>query len=134
MTSPTDEELVAAARSAVAWLGRWALHVGNCRGGGLCQCGLTAILNDLEIALADRLEALASRPDGWRGIASAPKDGTRFLGCCPQFSDEPVRVWRWRVFNEPWAHLTGWSVMYGGGYASAPTPWMPLPPAPQPDE
>lgn len=62
-----DRELIEAAKSAAAWLDRWASHVGNCRGGGLCQCGLTAIQNDLEIAI----ETLASRP-GWVMVPREP--------------------------------------------------------------
>lgn len=40
-----------ALESAAAWLGRWASHVGPCRGGNECTCGLTAIRAEVEIAL-----------------------------------------------------------------------------------
>lgn len=37
--------------AAHAWLGRWAVHAGNCRGGASCTCGLLAITTEAEIAL-----------------------------------------------------------------------------------
>ena len=75
----------------------------------------------------DRLEALASRPDGWVGIESAPRDGRSVLVFCPRASDygyERIRL-TWRKDGK-WqgANNTLWP----------PTHWTPLPPAPQPDE
>lgn len=46
-----DEELRAAAHSALAWLERWAVHVGNCLCGDRCTCGLTAIRAELYSAI-----------------------------------------------------------------------------------
>lgn len=46
-------ELIEAAKGAEAWLDRWASHVGNCRGGNVCTCGLTAIHAELRCALLD---------------------------------------------------------------------------------
>lgn len=43
-----------ALRAADAWLECWASHVGACRGGGLCECGLTAIQYETRGALQDQ--------------------------------------------------------------------------------
>ena len=43
-----------ALKAADAWLERWASHVGACRGGGLCECGLTAIQYETRGALQDQ--------------------------------------------------------------------------------
>jgi len=40
-----------ALKGADSWLERWATHVGACRGGGLCECGLTAIQYETRGAL-----------------------------------------------------------------------------------
>lgn len=78
-------------------------------------------------AAADRLEALASRPDGWRGIESAPRDGRSVLVFCPRASDhgyERIRL-TWRKDGK-WqgANNTSWP----------PTHWMPLPGPPESKE
>ena len=52
---PTEDAVVgllAAAEHAEAWLNRWAVHVGGCNGGGLCECGLTAIRAEVAAATA----------------------------------------------------------------------------------
>lgn len=75
---------------------------------------------------------LASRPDGWKGIESAPRDGTDVMAGRPVafgWTPYPLRSryidGRWRAqFNE-----RDWRA-----YDPQPTHWMPLPPAPQPDE
>jgi hypothetical protein len=36
---------------AQAWLEAWARHVGGCKGGNFCECGLTRIKFDVEEAL-----------------------------------------------------------------------------------
>jgi hypothetical protein len=54
------EEVLA---SAEAWLTRWASHVGGCRGGGFCTCGLTAIR--FEVASARSLRH-GARPTSTR--------------------------------------------------------------------
>ena len=72
-------------------------------------------------------EALASRPDGWRGIESAPTDGRSVLVFCPCASDhgyERIRLTWQKDGKWQGANNTSWP----------PTHWMPLPPAPQPDE
>lgn len=33
--------------TAEAWLDRWAAHVGSCKGGEKCTCGLTAVLHEV---------------------------------------------------------------------------------------
>ena len=120
MTQPmTDRELITAAR---VWLS------GDSSG----PYNQYAIMR----ALADRLEALASRPDGWRGIESAPKDGTW--------------VELWMTMPTPhgyasegphpviakWDGENCWDVPFEDAwFVDADfTHWMPLPPAPQPDE
>lgn len=42
---------------ADSWLGRWAQHVGNCKGEFLCTCGLTRIRFDVSQALANMDQA-----------------------------------------------------------------------------
>ena len=37
------EEMMQALKTADAWLERWAQHVGSCRGGSYCTCGLTRV-------------------------------------------------------------------------------------------
>lgn len=41
-----------ALESCSAWLERWANHVGRCRGGADCTCGLTAMRAEVHAALA----------------------------------------------------------------------------------
>lgn len=36
--------------AAISWLDRWAQHVGDCKGGDECTCGLTAVRHELDIA------------------------------------------------------------------------------------
>lgn len=38
--------------TAGAWLNRWASHVGECKGGDHCSCGLTYALNEARYAMA----------------------------------------------------------------------------------
>ncbi len=45
------EEARNALRAAESWLERWADHVGRCRGGEQCTCGLTAVQYDIRAAL-----------------------------------------------------------------------------------
>ena len=77
---------------------------------------------------ADRLEALASRPGGWRGIESAPRDGTRFMAYEEADEAKFYPCW-WQVDFSYWE---GWQNVWDS--EPNPTHWMPLPPAPQPDE
>jgi len=71
--------------------------------------------------------------DGWRDIASAPKDGTTIL------------VWRrvgaWSVIGHArWENVCGVAGWISHGFSDCPgnlglafpTHWMPLPPAPEP--
>ena len=39
-------------KGPAAWLNRWAAHVGGCRGGQVCTCGLTMAQFEIEQALA----------------------------------------------------------------------------------
>lgn len=43
-----------ALRFAHSWLGYWATHIGNCRGGQVCTCGLTRVRYDARAALDAR--------------------------------------------------------------------------------
>ena len=36
-----------------AWLDRWAQHVGNCKGGDVCTCGLTFVRTEAHAALKE---------------------------------------------------------------------------------
>jgi hypothetical protein len=47
------ERLRAALSGAEAWLDRWAQHVGVCRGGDLCTCGMSAIRFEARAALKE---------------------------------------------------------------------------------
>ena len=38
--------------AAGSWLNGWAVHAGGCRGGHLCECGLTRIRDEVNRALA----------------------------------------------------------------------------------
>jgi len=51
--SATIEEMEGALKSASSWLERWGSHVGNCGGGHVCTCGLTAISHEAETALSN---------------------------------------------------------------------------------
>jgi hypothetical protein len=48
-----NERLTAALDGAEAWLDRWAQHVGVCRGGDLCTCGLSFIRLEARAALKE---------------------------------------------------------------------------------
>ena len=43
-----------------AWLASWAQHVGNCKGGYKCECGLVAARHDLARAM------ISAAPDALR--------------------------------------------------------------------
>lgn len=45
------EKLRDAAESALAWLERWAMHVGKCSADENCTCGLVAVRHELALAL-----------------------------------------------------------------------------------
>ena len=46
-----------------AWLASWAQHVGNCKGGYKCECGLVAARHDLARAMiAAAPDALETKP------------------------------------------------------------------------
>jgi hypothetical protein len=77
-------------------------------------------------ALADRLEAR----EGWRDIESAPKDGSVVLLGYPPHPriDRSVYEGRWNRAQNTWTSCNGFILH------SDATHWMPLPPAPQPDE
>lgn len=42
-----------AAESALAWLERWAMHVGKCPADENCTCGLVAVRHELRAALTE---------------------------------------------------------------------------------
>lgn len=50
-THRAAEGVVEALRSITAWLYSWGQHVGSCRGGGVCTCGLTAMREQGAVAL-----------------------------------------------------------------------------------
>jgi hypothetical protein len=45
------ERLEEAFSGPAAWLDRWAQHVGNCKGGDVCTCGLTFVRTEAAAAL-----------------------------------------------------------------------------------
>jgi hypothetical protein len=46
-----------------AWLASWAQHVGNCKGGYKCECGLVAARHDLARAMISAApDALETKP------------------------------------------------------------------------
>jgi hypothetical protein len=89
------------------------------------------LLSRIEAALseAEALEQSPASDDGWKGIESAPKDGTRILAWCPH--GQYVVFWPDAHDHEvDWWHVTdnknGPYPLRGG----SPTHWRPLPPSP----
>jgi len=72
---------------------------------------------DAAIARAEKAEVATRK---WQSIETAPKDGTPFLGCEPDY----IFVAIWDRGNR--VHLTD----TGRGFCY-PTHWMPLPPPPE---
>lgn len=48
-----NEQKDGALKSVGAWLKRWAAHVGGCKGGSLCECGLTRMKYEVSAALGE---------------------------------------------------------------------------------
>ena len=48
------KELGEALLTADAWLDRWAVHVGNCKRGNRCTCGLTRVRSEAYVALSGK--------------------------------------------------------------------------------
>lgn len=67
----------------------------------------------------------AGLADGWRDIATAPKDGTPILVYCPFQSPNCVVV-KWRDVRQGWVNASSFGLI-----TSEPTHWMPLPPPPK---
>ena len=66
MTRDAIEEAKELISGPAAWLDSWAQHVGNCKGGYICTCGLTAARTEAAAAYAT-LDALAAiEADGVR--------------------------------------------------------------------
>lgn len=53
--------VVEALRPVTAWLYSWGQHVGSCRGGSFCTCGLTAMREQGSVAL-DAIDRLPDTP------------------------------------------------------------------------
>lgn len=51
-----------ALKASQSWLERWAEHVGNCRGGVHCTCGLTAIRFDVAEAIHSAARTIEAKP------------------------------------------------------------------------
>ena len=83
---------------------------------------------------ADELDALIARlppaETGWQPIATAPKDGTRFVGGC----HHKIYGWIWASCqfyqDDKYGMREPYAVMDGGG---EPTYWMPIPAPPSAD-
>lgn len=74
---------------------------------------------------------MSDETSGWRPIETAPKDGTRILGCGPLHSlRDPDRTYYIEVVHY-WPGQKHWPIKWMEGH-SEPTHWMPLPPAPVP--
>ncbi len=88
----------------------------------------TQIADDGDLA-AEIAEAVsrhfAGLADGWRDIATAPKDGTPILVYCPFQSPNCVVV-KWRDVRQGWVNASSFGLI-----TSEPTHWMPLPPPPK---
>jgi len=117
--------IVDALKSARAWLYSWGEHVGSCRGGGVCTCGLTAIRAQAAVALEENER---HHPDpvppvvGWQDISTAPRDGTGVIAFVPGFGmGSMVLSWFDGYWREP-ANCLGLKV--------PPTHWQPLPAPP----
>jgi len=50
--APAPDGMREAIAGPAAWLNRWAAHVGNCKGGTECTCGLWLAQFEMEKALA----------------------------------------------------------------------------------
>ena len=112
-----------------AWLDSWAQHVGNCKGGYVCTCGLTLARTEASRALAALNEVASAQiaGDGWRTMDSAPRDGTRII-----LAWGGVSVVGYYLDNSKTSHpWQGWQVP-----SMEPTPrgrvthWQPLPAPP----
>jgi hypothetical protein len=57
------ERLEEAFSGPAAWLDRWAQHVGNCKGGDVCTCGLTFVRTEAAAAL-NQMIALSPYREG----------------------------------------------------------------------
>jgi hypothetical protein len=63
----------------------------------------------------------------WQPIATAPKDGTRFLAACP---DGTIDFFHWQDARPHVGWRDSFIWVYPEGRADGPTHWLPLPPAP----
>lgn len=50
--APVNQVMLEALGIGESWLDRWAQHVGSCKGGDICTCGLTRVKYDLRAAIA----------------------------------------------------------------------------------
>lgn len=85
---------------------------------------------DIELARAALAAALAHLPqgDGWRDIASAPKDGTDILLAAVIGGVWRQKVGWWEAMDNAWV-----TAIMGSGrkaWLQNPTHWQPLPPSP----
>lgn len=103
--------------------------------------GSHAMTNYVNFARALLAEAVSAPVDAWRPIATAPKDGTRILGFCPDFGIRETKrslytpgspgYADWQAGKGPLDHSWYWCEEYHrAAHSWQPTHWMPLPPAP----
>jgi hypothetical protein len=115
----TREAATARAERAEAALRTHGSHLISCSTGmydrGPCDCGLAAALSP----------APAGGEDGWRDIASAPKDGTEFLVWSDQYDTPTLATIRDGEWFVPDVCPHGWTEL-----VSDPTHWRPLPASP----
>lgn len=100
--------------------------------GGLPYAAIHPVINDL----ADRLETLASRPDGWMEIESAPRDGTWVVLWMIKPTPHGYASEGPHPVIAKWDGQNCWDVPFEDAwFVDADfTHWRRLPPAPQPDK
>jgi len=123
----------------------FALLVGKKVGGGDGDTYVTRFpsLQEVEAAFARHRQAAEKaqqeRDAGmiWRGIESAPKDGTVIMIFAPQGGSNPIHVGRWAPdwqMQRDGAHGHRWCIAeyqnLGKCISGHPTHWMPLPASP----
>ena len=97
---------------------------------------LEAAIMAMRNRLANPPKALASRPDGWSGIESAPRDGAWVELWMTKPTPHGYASEGPHPVIAKWAGQNCWDVPFEDAwFVDADfTHWRPLPPAPQPDE
>lgn len=107
-----------------AWIAKNGPLLEASPGGTLTLWGMLTAAATPEADRIDADEAPAPVVEGWRDIASAPKDGTQVLLWQPHWEAMQTAVWCNDGHNGP-----GWLTM-DGGEVIKPSHWQPLPAPP----